>query len=396
MTLRKSRLPLGGSNLFQEIKEQCRKAEQDGKKIINLSIGQPSGPALFSARNAASWAVMSDREPMHGYQDNTSPGVPDFARRFVAAHIKYPIPPESAAYLPIPGIKPILGMIPQACGAITNPKSVVVATMTDPGYPTPATQCRYLGVPYYPLPLNQKNEFRFGVDDIRPETNLLMLNLPHNPSGQIADKGWWDQICGYCAKNNVRLFNDAAYAALSHTPESSMLAEIAVGYPTLSWAEAFSASKLINFTGWRVGAIVGSPDFVGDIGIIKGNTDSGFVAPMAAGVIFAVENDQAGIGANRRLYGKRITILKESLEDCGMRLAVEPKAGFFTLWEAPKQAFGCRIASGRDFNDTMIEKAGIAGVPFGTYIRYSVTSSGIESMASDIAEAFKAAKIRYD
>jgi hypothetical protein len=116
---------------------------------------------------------------------------------------------------------------------------------------------------------------------------------------------------------------------------------------------------------------------------------------MAAGVIFAVENDQAGIGANRRLYGKRITILKESLEDCGMRLAVEPKAGFFTLWEAPKQAFGCRIASGRDFNDTMIEKAGIAGVPFGTYIRYSVTFN-IESMAPDIAKAFKAAKIRYD
>jgi len=398
VTLRKSRLPPGGNNLFQEIKEQCRKAEQGGKKIINLSIGQPSGSALFSARNAASWAVMSDQESMHGYQDNGSPGVPDFAKRFVGAHIRRPVGGAGAeiAYLPIPGIKPILGMIPQACGAITNPCSVIAATMTDPGYPTPATQCRYLGVPHYSLALNPGNKFRFSVRDIRPTTNLLMLNVPHNPSGQIADREWWNEICDHCARKGIRLFNDGAYAALSYPRSSSTLTDVAMDYPELSWAEAFSASKLIgNGTGWRIGAMAGSPDFIGDIGIIKGNADSGFAAPMAAGVIFALENDQEGITANRRLYRERIVILKELLEDCGMSMAVVPEAGFFTLWKAPNQAFGRRIADGREFNQLMIENTGVVGVHFGPYIRYSVTSD-IENMVPKITTAFNAAKTHYD
>lgn len=334
---------------------------------------------------------------MHGYQDNGSPGVPGFAKRFVAAHIRRSTDTAESeiAHLPIRGIKPLLAIIPQACGAILNPKSVHVATMTKPGYPTPATQCRYLGVRHYPLPQNAENAFLFSLGDIRPQTKLLMLNLPHNPTGQIADREWWEQVCDYCSVMGIRLFNDAAYAALSYTPESSTLTDVAMDYAELSWAEAFSASKLIgNGTGWGIGATAGSPDFIGDIATIKGNTDSGFSAPMAAGVIHAVENDMAGINAVRELYARRLGILIESLIKCGMELAVEPKAGFFTLWEAPTRAFDRRIVDGRDFNQCMIENTGIAGVPFWRCIRYSVCGD-IENMLPDIVAGFEAAEVSY-
>ena len=57
-------------------------------------------------------------------------------------------------------------------------------------------------------------------------------------------------------------------------------------YPALSWSEAFTAAKLIgNGTGWHVGAMVGSPDFIADIKEIKGKTDTGFVPPMAVGAL---------------------------------------------------------------------------------------------------------------
>ena len=80
---------------------------------------------------------------------------------------------------------------------------------------------------------------------------------------------------------NIRLFNDAAYCVLSHTPDSSTLTEVAPDFPDLSWAEGFTAAKLIgNGTGWHVGAMTGSPDFIGDIKEVKGKTDAGFVAPM--------------------------------------------------------------------------------------------------------------------
>jgi LL-diaminopimelate aminotransferase len=394
--MRRSWLFEGGANLFQEIKEQTAAAEQRGVKILKLSIGQPQGPALLSAREAAAKAVMSDAESMHEYQDNGSPGVPNFAERFVQAHLRSsPLDTKRVDFLPIPGIKPMLGLIPLACGFADRIK---VATTTRPGYPTPRDWCRgYLGLTVNELYLGPENNFLFTIGDLDlGKVQLVMMNYPHNPTGQIATRDWLEALCQYCAKHDIRLFNDAAYYALSYGPKSVCLAEVAVRFSGLSWAEAFSASKLIgNGTGWRVGAIVGSPDFVADIKTIKGNTDSGFVAPMAAGVIHAVENDSASIKKVAETYRRRSQLLVSLLRQRGMQLAVEPRAGFFTLWKVPKRAFGENVQDAKQFNFMMIERTGVVGVHFHPYIRYAVCGD-VEAMAGEIDEAFKKANVSYD
>jgi LL-diaminopimelate aminotransferase len=391
--MRKSLLPAGGVNLFQGIKATTRDAEASGQKIYKLSIGQPAGPALLSARKAAAEAVMSNQESMHEYQDNGSPGIPDFAKRFVQAHFDFSLRSRDVAYLPIPGNKPMLGLVQLACGAAQN--KFIIGTTDKPGYPTPADWAQYLNLKQYSLPLNPDNEFRFKATDIKKGTKLLMVNYPHNPTGQIATKEWWQEICAYCVKNDIRTFNDNPYYILSHKKESSTLLEVASDFPELSWAEAFSASKVIsNGTGWRIGAIVGSTDFVGDIATIKGNTDSGFVAPMAIGVLNSMENDKKNVAACRELYKRRIKILVDILTGCGMKLAIEPGAGFFTLWKRPDTAFGETIRDAEHFNYLMIERTGVVGVHFEPYMRYSVTGD-IETMSEVIQKAFSRAKIGY-
>lgn len=391
--MRKSQLPAGGVNLFQGIKAKCRAAEASGQKLFRLSIGQPAGPALLSARKAAAEAVMSDQESMHEYQDNGSPGIPDFAKRFVQAHFSFSMAGKDVEYLPIPGNKPMLGLVELACGASQN--TFIIGTTDKPGYPTPTDWAKYLRLEQYSLPLNVENKFLFGAKDIKKGTKLLMVNYPHNPTGQVATKEWWKEICEYCAKNDVRLFNDNPYYILSHVKDSHPLTEVAMEYPELSWAEAFSASKVIsNGCGWRVGAMVGSPDFIGDIATIKGNTDSGFAAPMAIGALNALENDKAGVATSRELYYKRIKLLTAIMTKHGMRPAIEPGAGFFTLWKRPDFAFGETIRDAEHFNYLMIEKTGVVGVHFEPYMRYAVTSD-VEVMAKVIDEAFAAAKVSY-
>jgi LL-diaminopimelate aminotransferase len=380
-------------NLFQGIKAKCRETEASGQKLYRLSIGQPAGPALFSARKAASEAVMSDLESMHEYQDNGSPGIPDFARRFIQAHFSFSLAGKDVEYLPIPGIKPMLGLVQLACGAAQ--RNIAIGTTDNPGYPTPSDWSRYLRLNHYSLPLNPENNFRFKPADIERDIELLMVNYPHNPSGQIASRKWWIEICEYCVENDVRLFNDSAYYVLSHSKESCALTEVVMDFRELSWAEAFSASKLIsNGTGWRVGAMVGSSDFITDIATIKGNTDSGFVAPMAVGVLNAIEHDKVSVAACRELYGHRIRILIDILTRHGMKLAIQPGAGFFTLWKRPYKAFGEEIKDAEHFNFLMIEKTGVVGVHFEPYIRYSVTSD-IEAIAEVIEDAFSKADVSY-
>jgi len=392
--MRRSRLVQGGENVLQTIRAKRAEAQAKGVKLIDLSIGEPKGPALLSARQAAAAAVMSDDEAMHAYQYNASPGVPNFAWRFIQAHVRRTLPRDAVDYLPIPGIKPMLGLVPLACGCAAQ--RISVATTTSPGYPIPADWCGYHPlVEHYALPLNPENAFRFALADLATGTDLIMMNYPHNPSGQVATRDWLCRLCEHCSACDVRLFNDAAYAVLSYGPESVTLTEVAPDYPELSWAEAFTAAKLIgNGTGWHIGAMVGSPDFIGDLNVVKGKTDTGFVAPMAAGVVATFEHDQESIARYRDMYRARLRRLIALLTGHGMRLALEPAAGFFTLWKIPTRAFGKKVESAEHFNVMMIEETGVVGVHFSGYVRYAVCAD-IEAIATEIDEAFKKAKVSY-
>ena len=393
--MRRSRLPAGGANVFQKIRAKRSEAIERGQTLLDLSIGEPKGAALLSARQAARDAIMSKDEPMHAYQYNDSPAVPGFSPRFVRAHLKKELPEGEVDYLPISGVKPILGLLPLACGCAIE--EMHVATMTKPGYPIPADWCAYHPkVTHYPLPLNSKNGFRFAPSDIDISTALVMTNYPHNPSGQIADAAWFRDLCQYCSDNDIRLFNDAAYISLSHSDDCTTLSEVAIDFPDLSWCEAFTAAKLIgNGTGWHVGAMVGSSDFIGDMKEVKGKTDAGFVAPMAAGVLVSLEEDQSGIAEYRKMYRKRLKTLSDLMLGCGMKLAIEPRAGFYTLWESPKQAFGTSISGAEEFNFMMIEKTGVVGVHFANYLRYAVCAD-VDAMHADLEAAFKSARVSYD
>ncbi len=392
--MRTSRLGAGAENVFQIVRTKRAEAQARGMTLIDLSIGEPRGAALLSARKAAAVAVMSDDEAMHAYQYNASPGVPHFAPRFIQAHVPRTFAPDAVDYLPIPGIKPILGLLPLACGCAEQP--MTVATTTSPGYPTPLDWCGYHPlVTHYALPLNPGNAFRFAPEDIQPGTDLIMMNYPHNPSGQVATRDWLHQVCAYCSAHNIRLFNDAAYYVLSYTPDSATLAEVAPEYPELSWAEGFTAAKLIgNGTGWHVGAMIGSPDFIGDLKVVKGKTDTGFVAPMAAGVVAAFEQDQAGIACYREMYHTRLTLFADLLTGQGMRLALEPTAGFYTLWLIPTRAFGKPVQDAQHFNFMMIEETGVVGVHFPGYMRYAVCAD-VAAVATEITAAFKHAEVAY-
>jgi len=390
-----SRLPEGGLNLFQGIKEDIEQAKKGGIEIISLSIGEPDGWPFDSAIVASQQALGVRSQDMHGYQDNGERGVPGFSRKFVQAHVRTPLNDnENLAFLPTTGTKPMLTLFSFACGGAD--RKLTVAMMTDPGYPTPkdwADDLLHHNV--YELPLNPQNKFRFSVEDIHLDTDLMMINYPHNPSGQIATREQLEKLCQFCREHEIRLVNDAAYIALSYTKKSYALADVAVNFPGLSWMELFSTSKTIgNATDWRVGAAVGSPIFIDDFGKIKGKADSGFNAALATGALNAVENDKASIEKNTQKFKGRNTLLIDIAQSNGLRLAVKPQAGFFSTWLSPRYAFGEQMANAGEFNQRMIYETGVVGVPFHPYIRYAVCID-IEANADKIAAGFRKAQVSY-
>lgn len=394
----------GGENLFVMIKRWCVEAVASGANLLKMSIGQPVGSAFLQAREVAARTMLLDDESVHEYQDNGSPGVPGFAEAFVQANLIRSnergidlLNKEGISFLPTPGSKSMLPLVIVACRNQDKRIMVNIGVMTDPGYPVSKTWAGYLGEHVYDLPTNPDNEFLFNSEDIPLGTGLLMLNYPHNPSGQVATKSFWNDLCSHCEENKIRIFNDAAYAMLAYDPDACTLAEVAINYPRLSWVEGYSASKMGgNMTGWRIGAMVGSSDFIGDIATIKGNTDSGACAPQMAGVLEIVNHHMYMVADLRDTYKERNEALCCLLVESGFELAVEPGAGFFVLCLAPKMAFGQEIVDGKQFNQLMIEKTGLVTVHFGPYVRFATVGDILaQETWAKIEAAFMAADVQY-
>ena len=224
--MRRSRLGQDGENVFQIVRAKRTEAQAKGVKLVDLSIGEPRGPALLSARQAAAAAVMSEDEAMHAYQYNASPGVPRFTERFIQAHVHRAFTLTQWITYPFPVSNPysVWCLWPVAAPSIVSPSRRRPAQ----GTPRLTDWCGYHPlVEHYALPLNPANAFRFAPADIAPGTDLIMLNYPHNPSGQVATRDWLRQLCEVCSARNIRLFNDAAYYVLSYGPESATLSDIA-------------------------------------------------------------------------------------------------------------------------------------------------------------------------
>ena len=116
---------------------------------------------------------------------------------------------------------------------------------------------------------------------------------------------------------------------------------------------------------------------------------------MAVGALASLENDQDGIAQYRAMYRERLYLLGDLLTDCGMRLAIEPVAGFDTLWETPTRAFGEPVENSEAFNLMMIDKVGGVGVNFANYLRYAVCAD-VASMKDALRRAFEIADVHYD
>ena len=114
------------------------------------------------------------------------------------------------------------------------------------------------------------------------------------------------------------------------------------------------------------------------------------------GVLRVIKEDMGTVRLIGLKYKERINRLILILTQRGMQLAVEPKAGFFTLWKCPKEAFCEEVRDAKHFNFMMIERTGIVGVHFHPYIRYAVVAP-IEKpdFIEAIGMAFDAARVEY-
>lgn len=87
---------------------------------------------------------------------------------------------------------------------------------------------------------------------IRPNTKLIAINFPHNPTGKVIDRATFDGLIELCRQHGIWLFSDEVYRGLERKPELRLPSAIEAYERGLSLGVM---SKAYGLPGLRVGWI---------------------------------------------------------------------------------------------------------------------------------------------
>ncbi len=414
------KIPASGINLFQLIYILRNEYEsKTGKKALNLSLGNPDGVPPPAIRELQAHYAADPGFAYHTYAEDTN--LHRFVEGMVRLHGGIDIDEfDHVGGVPIPGIKTAGALIPLACGLHLPDRSrrdsfKLVSNL--PAYDVIGTWTHsYLGAERIVWPLVSEDDMRLNIERLDTalaareidSVDVVYVIRPGNPAAVGANVDEWTQLLDWCVAKGARLVNDAAYAGLCESGKHTSLAQVASLRTDCEWAEMYSVSKSFSDPGARLGALVGSKDFVQDFTLIKGNTESGPVPSMMAAYgdfLADQKRAQSALDTQRDLYRNRLDYIIGKLKEIGLRPACETSAGFFTLWQVPKRAFGIslsndpRCAGQSDheaFNRLVIDETGIVGVHFQgpgsdghgeSLIRYAVCD---DVLATEFQQRFEA------
>lgn len=370
-TLAERMARLGTETAF-EVLARAERLAREGRNIVNLGIGQPdfkTPPNIVAAGRRA----LADGH--HGY--TPAIGIPAL-REAVAADVecRRGVPVDPDRILIVPGGKPTMFfsclMFGEAGAEIMYP---------NPGFPIYESAIRFSGATPVPIPLHEETGFSFDpnevLDRITPNTRLIIVNSPANPTGGVVSGDDLDTlVAGLAAHPHVCVLADEIYSRMVYDdrPHASLL-----GYEEIrdrlilldGW------SKTYAMTGWRLGYSLWPEPLIDHAVRLCVNDHSCVNAAAQYAGIEALTGPQHAVDEMMRAFDERRRVIVGELNDIPGVRCVMPGGAFYAF--ANVSGTG---APSQDLQTRLLEEAGVAavaGTSFGEYgegfIRFSYANS---------------------
>jgi len=356
---RLDRLPPYVFATVNNIKMEARRAGED---IIDLGMGNPD---MGTPPHIVEKLVEASQKP-HNHRYSASMGITRL-RMAIADWYKrrydVDIDPETEAIVTI-GVKEGLSHLV----LVTIRPGDVVFTPT-PTYPIHPYSAIIAGGDVRGIPLGPDCDFFenliHATRQTWPRPKLLIISYPQNPTTEVVDLQFFEQIVAYAKEHGLMVIHDFAYADLvfdGYTAPSFLQAKGAkeVG------VEFFSLSKSYNMPGWRVGFCVGNRETIAALRRIKSYLDYGVFQPIQIASIIALNGPQECVSEIRETYRERRDALISGLNRVGWNIS-SPKGTMF-VWAKIPEKF--RRMGSVEFSKFLIKEAQVAvapGLGFGEY-----------------------------
>ena len=241
---------IGEENAFAVLARATQLMAQ-GRDIINLGIGQPDFRTPDFIVEAAVEAL---REGHHSY----TPAVGILPlREAVAAdlHKRFNVNVSPDEVMIFPGGKPTMFMSILMFG---EPGADIL--YPDPGFPIYRSMIEFTGARPVPVPIREENNFAFSAEEtlslITPQTRLLIVNSPANPTGGVTPKAEVDKLVeGLERFPDVAVMSDEIYDHMVYDGDTHVcLLQYSSIRDRLILLNGWS--KTYAMTGWRIGYAV--------------------------------------------------------------------------------------------------------------------------------------------
>ena len=130
------------------------------------------------------------------------------------------------------------------------------AVVVRPAYQSLAEVARAAGAEVTRVELHSDGGWRLDIEQVRaalrPNTRLILVNEPHNPTGSLSDRATFDRLVELAAESGARLVVDEVYRFLEFDPANRLPA----GADVLETGVSIGVmSKSFGLAGLRIGWI---------------------------------------------------------------------------------------------------------------------------------------------
>ena len=359
--------------IVMDVMEAARHAEEQGRHIIHMEVGQPGTPAPAAARAALNQAM---QDQAMGY--TVALGLPELRAKIAALYKKwYGITLDPARVIVTPGSS---GAFILAFTTLFDAGSKV--GLGEPGYPSYRQILSALDLLPIGLQTSAQNRLQPVAADLEGRgLDGLIVASPANPSGTMLDKPALSELIGACQAQNISFISDEIYHGIQYGARAVSALEISDDVYVIN-----SFSKYFSMTGWRVGWMVVPADHVRTIERLAQNM---FICPSHASqlVALAAMDCDDELQGNMTVYRKNRELMLQGLPRAGFDKIAPPDGAFYIYADVSDITDDARA-----FAAEILEHAGVAvtpGLDFdplrgGTSLRFSYARA-----TADIIEGLK-------
>lgn len=356
--------------IFQLLNEKKEEVEKRGKKVYNLSVGTPDFPTEPHIMDAVVKAAQKPENYKYALKmlpELTQAVIERFKKRY---HVDLKESEITDVYGSQEGIAHI-GL------SLCNVEDVVL--VPDPGYPIFSIGPFLAQADVRTYELKAENNYLPNLKKmdkrLLKRTKFMIVSYPLNPICKIAPDRFYEELIPWAKENNIIIVHDNAYSDIIY---DGHIGKSILQFPGAKeiCVEFYSLSKSYNYTGARVGFLVGNEFLVQNFKKLRSQIDYGTFLPVQYGAIAALKGPDDGIKERCAEYQRRRDALCGGLREIGWN--IPDSQGTMFAWGKIPEGYTDDVA----FVMELLEKSGVLCTPgssFGKlgkgYVRFALTIS---------------------